>query len=372
MASVATTALAAAIRRASQQARNAMQQLDAAAVDELVQIYSTAADQVRAEIEAAARDGARVRLEHLRELMDRIDAVLEQLSRARDAVLQGALVRAAELGVRPLTGEGLAATGRDVEPVLDGLQAAELVDQAVLWVRSYRAPDGLVLSDRLWRVDRGAREVLGRTIEQAVVQGWSADQAAQEAVLRGAQAPAGTEQARSASTTGRLVQAAELLRDDRTGPLAATLRVMRTEINRAHGEAYMAGAEQAPGFVGFRFLLSPRHPKPDICDLLASQNLHGLGKGVYPSRQATPWPAHPNTLSFLVAVFEAEVTDEDRAGRETALQALQRLAPDIREGVLGPTKAGYFDQGLLSGGMVRSRVGAVRQRLERQGRLPAP
>jgi hypothetical protein len=362
--------VAAAIRRASQQARMAMQQLDAAAVEELVRIYTEAIGQVQAEIEAAATDGAAVRLPQLRELMARIEAVLEALGRARDAVVAGAIVRAAELGVRPLTAEGLAATGREVEAVLDGLQAAELVDQAVLFVREFRADDGLVLSDRLWRVDRGARELLGRTIEQAVVQGWSADRAAQEAVVRGRPVPEGTEQAQSAARVGNLVQAADVLRDERTGPLAATLRVMRTEINRAHGEAYMAGAEQAPGFVGFRFLLSPMHPRPDICDLLARQNLHGLGPGVYPTRQKTPWPAHPNTLSFLVAVFEPEVTDADRAGQETTLQALQRLAPEIRKGVLGPTKAAYFDQGLLSGGMVRSRVGAVRQRLERQGRLP--
>jgi hypothetical protein len=161
--------------------------------------------------------------------------------------------------------------------------------------------------------------------------------------------------------------AAALLKDPQAGPLASSLQVTRTELNRAHGEAYMAGAEQAPGVVGFRFLLSPRHPKPDICDLLARQNLHGLGKGVYPTREATPWPAHPNTLSFVVAVFADEVTDADRAGRETTLQALGRLAPELRAGVLGPTKADYFDRGLLTRGMVRSKVSAVRERLQRRG-----
>lgn len=105
------------------------------------------------------------------------------------------------------------------------------------------------------------------------------------------------------------------------------------------------------------------------CDLLATQNLHGLGPGVYPDRERTPWPAHPNTLSFVVSVFDDEVTDADRAGKETELQALARLAPEVRAGAVGVTKAAYFDQGLLRRGMIRSPLRAVKARLERQGKL---
>lgn len=105
------------------------------------------------------------------------------------------------------------------------------------------------------------------------------------------------------------------------------------------------------------------------CDLLAAQNLHGLGPGVYPDRERCPWPAHPNTLSFVVMVFAEEVTEADRAGKETTLQALQRLAPEVRDGALGKTKAAYFDQGLLRTGMIRAPLRAVSARLERQGLL---
>jgi hypothetical protein len=184
--------------------------------------------------------------------------------------------------------------------------------------------------------------------------------------------PPETQAAQRAADVDRVATGADHLQDPNTGPLASSLRVVRTEINRAHGEAYMEGAARAPGFVGFRFLLSPQHPRHDVCDLFATQNLHGLGAGVYPDRQACPWPAHPNTLSFVVAVFEEEVTAADRAGRETTVQALQRLAPEVREGVLGQTKATYFDAGLLGRGMVRSRLRDVQQRLRRQGRIPAP
>ena len=39
---------------------------------------------------------------------------------------------------------------------------------------------------------------------------------------------------------------------------------------------------------------------------LAVQDLYGLGPGVYKTGTA-PWPAHPNTMSYLTAVFRDEV-----------------------------------------------------------------
>jgi hypothetical protein len=95
-----------------------------------------------------------------------------------------------------------------------------------------------------------------------------------------------------------------------------------------------------------------------------------VGKGVYPTAKETPWPAHPNTLSFVEMVFADEVTDADRAGKETPLLAMGRLSADVRDGVLGKTKATYFDQGLLGQGAIRSPLRAVNARLERQGKVP--
>ncbi|WP_271008665.1 hypothetical protein [Paucibacter sp. B51] len=358
-------AVGAAIRRASQAARNGMEQLDGQVMAELERIYSEAADQVRGAILQAAAGGQQVRLEQLRGLLARIDQVLQALGTSSAGLIEQALQDAAELGVRPLTGEGLAATGRAVAPVVSRQEAAQQVDAAVRFVAEFRAADGLNLSDRIWKVNRGAREAVQRTIEAAVVQGWGAHKAAREFLLRGLPVPEATQAAQRASDVANVLRGADTLQDSAGGALAAAQRVARTEINRAHGEAYMATAAKAPGVVGFRFLLSPRHPRPDICDLYAKQNLHGLGPGVYPDRKSCPWPAHPNTLSFVVAVFGPEVAEADRAGRETTMQALERLGPEIRAGVLGPTKAGYFDQGLMSRGMVRSRVGDVRRRLER-------
>lgn len=153
----------------------------------------------------------------------------------------------------------------------------------------------------------------------------------------------------------------------RGGAMDNAMRVMRTEINRAHGEAYMARGEDNPHFGGWRYLLSPQHPEPepDICDLLSEQNLYGLGNGVYPTREKCPWPTHPNTLSFVVAVFKQQITAADRAGKETPLQALGRLSPEARRGVLGKAKAALFDEGRLTQGMIRAPWRAVQQRVAR-------
>lgn len=57
---------------------------------------------------------------------------------------------------------------------------------------------------------------------------------------------------------------------------------------------------------GLRFMLSPRHPRVDICDEHAAADLYGLGQGVYPVDEC-PWPAHPNTFSYTEAVYRDEI-----------------------------------------------------------------
>ena len=205
------------------------------------------------------------------------------------------------------------------------------------FARSFVSNGGLVVHGGGW-TDQSAAELV-RVLLQALKDGLSSDKAA--AQLRGY--------------------------DGLDSEVVVELRM--TEINRANGEAYLAGAAGTPGVVGFRFLLSPRHPKPDICDLLATQNLYGLGAGVYPTRELLPWPPHPGALAFVVSVFDDEVTAEARTGKETTLQALMRLSPHEREGVLGPIKAKYLDQALLRSWMIRSPLAAVQARLVRQGRL---
>ena len=354
----------AAIKRASQQARNGMQQLDRQMVDALMGMYTDAADEVRATIRTHVDASDMVPVANLRALLRQIEDVMDDLGTRRDALMVQGIESAAALGIRPYTLPGVGATGIAGQAALESGAAMRINQEAVHFVQNFTAADGLKLSDRLWRLNQGAKEALSRAIGQAVVSGWDASRAAAQFMYDGRPVPMDVKERLGRAKADALVRNADLLTGD-GGEVWKADRVFRTEINRAHGTAYMAGAEKTPGFVGFRFLLSPRHPKADICDLLASQNLYGLGAGVYPSAKACPWPAHPNTLSFVEMVFADEVTAADRAGKETVTDAMGRMGADVREGILGVEKAGLYDEGKVKPWMIRSPLYAVKQRLAR-------
>lgn len=329
---------AAEIRAATLAAHRQVIALDRAALDDLIRIYTDAANEIAGRI---SRVGGNVNFSQLADLREQIKTILQGLQRQRNVLLNQNIGRAADLGVVPF--DGLALAQNITVPV--SVATSRVSQDAVRLVRNFIARDGLQLSDRIFRIDRAARDNIINTLERAVVQGQGAAQAARELLSRGepvsAQVASKIEEANSARLS---TQVKQILAGEKS-PMNDALRLMRTEINRAHGEAYMMSGGDHPDFAGWKYLLSPAHPKPDICDLLSSQNLHGLGDGVYPSRDETPWPAHPNTLSFIAIVFKDEVSDADRAGKQSEREALDDLSADQRIGVLGKKNADLFDQG---------------------------
>lgn len=83
------------------------------------------------------------------------------------------------------------------------------------------------------------------------------------------------------------------------------------------------------------------------CDMYAAANLHGLGPGVYP-QGAHPYPAHPETLSYLTVVFVDEISAEDRAGRQRMSDWLAGQPQDVQAQVLGQAKAEAFRSGQVA------------------------
>lgn len=77
-------------------------------------------------------------------------------------------------------------------------------------------------------------------------------------------------------------------------------RTLVTEARREHGVGVKYGALLAGEGIAWR--LDPRHPVRDICDTLAGQDLHGLGRGIYPADAVPPYPPHPFCLCHLVRV----------------------------------------------------------------------
>lgn len=139
-------------------------------------------------------------------------------------------------------------------------------------------------------------------------------------------------------------------------------RIIRTETSQAHKAAYRESVRQKSFVKGIRRVLSPAHPQPDVCDLLAAQNLYGLGPGGYPLDEVPETP-HPNCLCLEVAILDehhfrrrlAQRRGESEPPRtwedpnlETADEWLARQPASFRVALLGPTRARIFDSSRAS------------------------
>ena len=149
--------------------------------------------------------------------------------------------------------------------------------------------DGFNLSDRIWKQDKVLRQNLHGMIEQCVNQGLSAvefSRAVEQYLLK--PGPAWTTKI-TPSVTGR-------------GSIKYNaLRLARTETNNAYRTGHALGAKNSTIVKGIKWNLSRSHPEEDICDTWATQDLYGLGPGVYPPDKLPP--GHPNCLCYLTDVL---------------------------------------------------------------------
>jgi hypothetical protein len=352
---MATNPAANAIRRARRAAQNEMARSLREFERRLLELFARYAAQIRIRILDAADGSGLLQISAGPTLRREIDTAIDQLRGDAERLVLASGQNAAGLGVAVFADRPLRQSVAQVR-----------ADVLRTW-RTFTAEDGLQLSDRVWRSTAQARRDLQQAVEQALVEGASASRAAQEFIARGEGVPDDLidkrDRARAVAIANRAGQDLDGGRHYR-----ATLQVLRTETIRAHGLAHRAAAEADPDVVGVRFTLSPRHPAPDICDMHARANLHGLGPGVYPTDRS-PWPAHPNTFSFEQVVFADEVTDEDRAGRQRRVDWLDAQADDIVLGVLGGSnpKLRAFRAGLVGERSIATPWRVLRRRLERQG-----
>jgi len=346
----------ASIKRASKKARSDLRKLDAQVRANLDQIYRQAVANISADIAAAAAGDGHVRLEVMRQLLNQVETRISQLSVEMDRQLSLGFDQAATAATAPFIG------------VVEAAVLMQVSHDAVQFVRNFIAEDGLQLSDRIWRIDRHAREVVGQAVQQAVVQGYSASQAADEFLQRGDRIPAellAKMGKANAARMGREAGKALLFADG--SPRYNAMRLFRTEINRAHGEAYQAAAFEHPDTIGTRFLLSPNHRQQDICDMHARVNRHGLGSGVYPKGK-NPWPAHPNTISFTEVVFSDEVSAADKSGKQSRPDFIKDQPSAMRTSILGgQKKRAAFDAGHIPESAIDTPWKTIKKRLERKG-----
>lgn len=204
-------------------------------------------------------------------------------------------------------------------------------------------PNGYRLSDRIWRTGEMTRQRLDALVAEGIREG------------------------RSAVEIANLVE--RFMRPDRAGfrtkkPYGQdgsydALRLARTEITRANGQAIMTAARANPYVYAMVWNLSPSHPEIDICDDHAAFNPYGIND---PFPQ---YPAHPHCLCYITS----RVDDPVRVTED-----LMRVMDEARGELLPyltPAQIDAFTQQLVGRQMAAQAVQAEGIAAARAGNIEA-
>ncbi|HOZ01849.1 MAG TPA: hypothetical protein PLG20_08525 [Candidatus Syntrophosphaera sp.] len=186
----------------------------------------------------------------------------------------------------------LTSHGFDAELVSPEFQTLPLAAVDHVWKRI--GTDGLTLSDRIWNLEKHVWRRIDGIVISGIARGQSAVEMAKELQreILGIKRPDDIpENLRWTSGISRSVRGRGTIHYN-------ALRLARTEIGNAHHEADVMAAMTSKVVLGMRWNLSPAHGQYDVCDQLASQDVYGLGPGVYPPRSVPLYP-HPNDMCFI-------------------------------------------------------------------------
>ena len=135
--------------------------------------------------------------------------------------------------------------------------------------------------------------------------------------------------------------------------------IARTETVDGYRDQYRRQMNKQPYVVGYRWLLSPRHPKADVCDILASQDLDGLGAGGY-LPEGVPDTPHANDMCTQVAIMDSDHFKRERAQiegteappkpwlsgkKQNGTDWLKTQPEGYQKQLLGPTRHKAMQQG---------------------------
>lgn len=282
-----------------------------------------------------------------------LDAETSRLTSEYLEVMDGMVRGAVEASVVPVATEALPAAMR-----------SDFVARRMADAYDRRWPDGLRLSDRVWRWQDATRQGVGETLRRGIdlqhsvnrltydlqrsiersaqqrfaieinqVDDWARDLARTgRRLLQGRSsidqwlqtieatrthldklAEGGTR--RQAEAVFRVIRAA--VRDGSEAAIEKSLdwwiydrqlyslrRIVRTEMATAQQRAIIASSYDDPDVIGYRWRLSASHPVWDICDLYAGVEF-GLGEGVFPREHTPSEKAHPHCMCSLTPVTRA-------------------------------------------------------------------
>lgn len=229
----------------------------------------------------------------------------KELRGVQKQTLTDGIEKAAAIGVeysrrmtRDVFGPVLPLVEKELENVFGAVQDDVI---KAMWNRRLA---GLQLSDRIWKISKSNADAIGRIVLSGIAENMDIvdiANALEEYVQEGARTIA-KDYPNMMKRMGKRLPA---------NLNYEALRLVRTEVSAAHGDALIRSAAYNPACKGVKWVLSSEHPEYDICDELANANI-GYGAGVYPVDQAPPMPAHPNCLCFFIEVLEEPEQFTDR------------------------------------------------------------
>jgi len=232
--------------------------------------------------------------------------------------------------MRGATGDPFAAAKAQVREQVFRPNPLARYDAPHLWVD----PNGYTLSERIWNTAGDTRRRLDAMLEDGIRRG--------RGVLN-LETGGATGLARDLEQF--LIPGRSLRRTRAPYGVDASfdaMRLARTEITRAHGQAAQMAAAMNPFVEGIKWNLSGSHPRPDICDDYASGGPNG--DGIYPLNEVPNYPAHPQDMCYLTQV---SIPADERQTK------LDELRDDIRHEraelvrLVGPLQVDEFTRQLL-------------------------
>lgn len=202
-------------------------------------------------------------------------------------------------------------------------------DPPHLWVD----PAGYRLADRIWRTAGRTRRRLDLYLEEAIAQG------------RGA--------LRMSRELERFLQPGRTLRTRApygTDASYDAMRLARTEITRAHARAAEVSASLNPFVAGVSVVLSPSHPKPDICDEAAA---------------AGPWPVEQIPAEYQIPLHPQCMCSYRYEMVKDAADVVEALRAEVHRerwalaGRISPLQIERLTQALLGQWAISRALGAA-------------
>lgn len=260
------------------------------------QVYIAAADRIAGQLRGLGPGVGSLTRNHLRALERSLRREAEAIEQAVAATLREGVTEAVAIAGGP-TDNLLIRALREAKAPVDiakvqrgfGMINREAVE--ALWARTI---NGVRVSRRIWQASDTARKGIRDVIHVGVATGRDVVQVARDLeryVRRGRQTLAADYPNMMRRMNRRIPKNLSY----------EALRVARTETTKAYHEGTFSRGRVNPAYRGVKWTLSLAHPLPDVCDLLATQDLYGMGEGVYPKGEEPALP-HPNCLCTVIPV----------------------------------------------------------------------